>query len=80
MISVCAFCGYEDLTLAVQTRTILVSTAIVALALCAVGILIGHFGIKKPDREPASDYLYVGCDNSQLRNIKTGKLTSRIWA
>ena len=44
------------------------SAAIVALALFAVGILIGHFGIKKPDTEPGSDYLYVGCDNNQFSN------------
>ena len=52
--------------MAVQTRTILVSAAIVALALFAVGILIGHFAIKKPNTEPGSEYLYVGCDNTQF--------------
>ena len=51
--------------MAVQTRTILVSAAIVAVALFAVGIMIGHFAIRKPEHEPGSDYLYVGCDNKR---------------
>ena len=50
----------------VQTRTILVSAAIVALALFAAGILIGHFAIRKPERKPGSDYLYVGCGDQQF--------------